>query len=251
VGLTSSGNAAAGQPREPDAASAPGFALSWKSDIYLLYRCPPAGGETMTLPESLPARLYLLAYDTEKNRLTAGSRLGLVLRAAALTDLYLAGRVTDENGKARADGDPRPAGDPVLDEMLQQLAGHKPRSWQGWIGHGRPAIRTVSTELEAGLFIRVEHRRILPDRVELRDPYAVRQYAEELRAELRRPSSRPEPRTAAVLALADRGEITNLISRAERREHRQHLDELAACTGPIADALRKAWRARQAAQASG
>jgi hypothetical protein len=54
-----------------------------------------------------------------------------------------------------------------------------------------------------------------------------------------------------VLALADRGEINTVISRSERREHRQHLDELAVYTGPIADALRKAWRARQARQASG
>jgi hypothetical protein len=66
-----------------------------------------------------------------------------------------------------------------------------------------------------------------------------------------RPASRAEPRTAAVLALAARGEIAIVLSRRERREHRQDLDELAASTGPIADALRKAWRARQAQQASG
>ena len=268
----------------------------------------------MTLPESLPARLYLLAYDTEKNRVTAQSRLGLVLWAAALADLYLAGRVTDENGKARATGDRRPTGDPLLDEVLQQLADHRPRSWQGWIARGQPAVRTVraqleaglcirverrrilpdrvelldrlaveryadevlqqlaehrprswqgwiargqpavrtvSAQLEAGLCIRVEHRRILPDRVELRDPPAVQRYADELRAELRRPASRTEPRTAAVLAHAARGEISTLISRSERREHRQRLDELAVHTGPIADALRKAWRDRQAQMASG
>ena len=205
----------------------------------------------MTLPESLPARLYLLAYDTEKNRVTAQSRLGLVLRAAALADLYLAGRVTDENGKARVTGDRRPTGDPLLDQVLQQLAEHRPRSWQGWIARGQPAVRTVSAQLEAGLCIRVEHRRILPDRVELRDRPAVQRYADELRAELRRPASRTEPRTAAVLALAARGEISTLISRSERREHRQRLDELAVHTGPIADALRKAWRDRQAQMASG
>jgi hypothetical protein len=152
----------------------PGFAHSQKSDIYLLYGCSPAGGEIMPLPESLPARLYLLAYDTEKNRMTAHSRLGLVLRAAALTDLYLAGRVTDENGKARASGDRRPTGDPLPDEMLQQLAEHQPRSWQGWIARGKPAIRTVRTQLEADQCIRVGHRRILADRVELRDRYAVK-----------------------------------------------------------------------------
>jgi hypothetical protein len=205
----------------------------------------------MTLPESLPARLYLLAYDPEKNRVTAQSRLGLVLRAAALADLYLAGRVTDENGKVRAAGDRRPTGDRLLDEVLQQLAEHRPRSWQGWIARGQPAVRTVRTQLEAGLCIRVEHRRILPDRVELRDRPAVQRYADELRAELRRPASRTEPRTAAVLALAARGEISTLISRSERREHRQQLDELAVYTGPIADALGKAWRDKQAQMASG
>jgi Golgi phosphoprotein 3 (GPP34) len=205
----------------------------------------------MTLPESLPARLYLLAYDTEKNRVTAQSHLGLVLRAAALADLYLAGRVTDENGKARAAGDRGPTGDPLLDELLQQLAEHRPRSWQGWIASGQPAVRTVRAQLEAGLCIRVEHRMILPDRVELRDRRAVQQYADEVRAELRGPASRTEPRTAAVLALAARGEIATVISRSERREYRQRLDELAVYTGPIADSLRKAWRAKQAQMASG
>ena len=205
----------------------------------------------MTLPESLPARLYLLAYDTEKNRVTAQHQLGLVLRAAALADLYLSGRVTDENGKACVTGDWRPTGDPLLDEVLQQLAEHRPRSWQGWIAHGQPAVRTVRTQLEDGLCIRVEHRMILPDRVELRDWPAVAQYADEVRAHLREPASRTEPRTAAVLALAARGEIATVVSRSERREHRQHLDELAVYTGPIADSLRKAWRARQAQQASG
>ena len=205
----------------------------------------------MTLPESLPARLYLLAYDTKKNRVTAQSQLGLVLRAAALADLYLAGRVTDENGKVRATGDRRPTGDPLLDEVLQQLAEHRPRSWQGWIARGQPAARIVRTQLEDGRYIRVEHRRILPDRVELLDPSAVQRYADEVRAELRRPASRTEPRTAAVLALAARGEIAIVISRGERREHRQYLDELAVYTGPIADALRKAWRSKQAQQASG
>jgi hypothetical protein len=205
----------------------------------------------MTLPESLPARLYLLAYDTEKNRMTAQAQLGLVLRAAALADLYLAGRVSDDNGKARAAGGRRPAGDPLLDELLQQLAEHRPRSWQGWIAHGQHTARTVRAQLEAAWWLRVERRRILPDRVELLDRVPVQRYADELRAALRRPASLAEPRTAAVLALAARGEVANVISRAERREYQQSLDELAASTGPIADALRKAWRVKKAQQSGG
>ena len=205
----------------------------------------------MTLPESLPARLYLLAYDTGKNRVTAHSQLGLVLRAAALADLYLAGRLTDENGKVRASGDRRPSGDPLLDEVLQQLAEQRPRSWRGWIAHGQPTVGTVRTQLEAGRCIRVEHRMILPDRVELLDRSTVQRYADKVRAELGRPVSRIEPRTAAVLALAARGEIATVISRSERREYRQYLDEAAVITGPVADALRKAWQSKKAQQASG
>ena len=91
---------------------------------------------------------------------------------------------------------------------------------------------------------------ILPDKVELLDRTAVARYGSELRAELRRPVSRVEPRAAAVLALAARGEIATVISRSERREHRQYLDELAVYTGPIADALRKAWQSKKAQQAS-
>jgi len=207
----------------------------------------------MTLPESLPARLYLLACDAEKNRVTAQSQLGLVLRAAALVDLYLAGLVTDENGKVRAVGDRRPTGDPLLDELLRQIAEHQPqpRSWHGWIARGQPAVRTVRMQLEAGCCIRVERRMLRPDRVELLDRSAVQQYADELRGELRQHASGIEARSAAVLALAARGEIATVISRSERREHRQYLDELAVHTGPIADALRKAWRTKKAQQASG
>lgn len=205
----------------------------------------------MTLPESLAARLYLLACDPEKNRVTAQGQLGLVLRAAALADLYLAGRVTDENGKVCATGDRQPTGDPLLDELLQQIAERRPRSWQGWISRGQSTARAVRTQLEEGGYIQVEHRRILPDRVALLDQIAVERYADELRAQLGRPAYRTEPRTATVLALAARGEVAIIISRKERREHREYLDELAACTGPIAEALRKAWRAKQAAQASG
>lgn len=202
----------------------------------------------MTLPESLPARLYLLAYDTEKNRLTSRTQLGLVLRAAALTDLYLAGRVTDDNGRARASGDRRFTGDPLLDELQEQIAEHRPRAWHRWIARDeRGALRTVRAQLEAARLIKVEPRVILPDRVELRDRREVKRYAEHLRAELRRPAARTEPRTAAVLALAARGEVKTLISRRDRRENRRKLDELAVYTGPIADALRKAVQTKRAA----
>jgi hypothetical protein len=42
------------------------------------------GDRLMNLPDSLPARLYLLAYDTDKDRPTARSHLGLVLRPSPI-----------------------------------------------------------------------------------------------------------------------------------------------------------------------
>ena len=68
----------------------------------------------MTLPESLPARLYLLAYDTkEEPRHRAVPSSAWCCGPLRSSDLYLAGRVTDENGKVRVDRrSGRPTGDP-------------------------------------------------------------------------------------------------------------------------------------------
>jgi hypothetical protein len=204
----------------------------------------------MSMPESLPARMYLLAYDTDKNRLTSRGQLGLVLRAAALADLYLSERLADEDGKPKATGG-RPAGDPLLDDVVRQITDQRPKAWYRWIGrkeHG--AVRAVRDQLEAEDRITVNRRALLPDKIELRDRRAVEKYADSVRAALRQPAARAEPRTAAVLALAAYGEVKTVISRRERREHRQRLDELAVYTGPVADALKKALRNKRAAMAS-
>jgi Golgi phosphoprotein 3 (GPP34) len=204
----------------------------------------------MNLPESLPARMYLLAFDTDKDRLTSRSQLGLVLRAAALADLYLTGRLTDVRGRASAVRG-EPTGDPVLDDLLAQIAAHRPRPWHRWVGRQERAIvRAVREQLADGRHLTVEHRAILPDRVRPRDRHAVKGYADSVRTALRRSAARADPRTAAVLALAARGEIRTVVSRRERREYRQRLDELAVYTGPVADALKKALRSKRAATAS-
>jgi hypothetical protein len=205
----------------------------------------------MKLPEPLPARLYLLAYDTERGRLTSRSQLGLVLRAAALTDLYLAERLTDDRGRPRVAGTGS-VGDPVLDDLYRQIARNRTRSWQRWIGRQEHrTARLVRDGLEAARCIRVERRRVLPDRIELLDPRAVKEYADGVRAALGRPAARVDPRTAAVLALAARGEIRTVLTRQERRKHWKRLDTLAVHTGPVADALRRALRAKRAAAAGG
>ncbi len=198
----------------------------------------------MNLPDSLPARLYLLAYDTEKNRLTSRTQLGLVVRAAALSELYLERRLTDDGGKARV-VDTGPTGDPVLDEILQDMIASEPRSWQRWVARRESrAPRAVRDQLEAAGWLKVERRAILPDRVELREAYKVKQYVSDIRTALQRPAGQVDPRTAAVLALAARGEFKTVLSRAERRSHGHRLAELS--DGPVADALKKALQSKRA-----
>ena len=93
----------------------------------------------MQLPESLPARLFLLALNPTRQRLTAAQHLGYLLRAAALTDLELRGLISDESGKVRV-GTQLRAGDPVLDAMLAEIAGDRPRSWRSWVQRRHRAI---------------------------------------------------------------------------------------------------------------
>jgi hypothetical protein len=205
----------------------------------------------MEFPRSLPAGLYLLAYDTRRNRLTARSQLGLVLRAAALAELYLDELVTDDGGRARA-ARSGPAGDPVLDAVLAEIAGGKPQRWHRLVGRReRQTVRAVRDQLAAARWLRVERRTFLPDRVELRQPYHVKRHADRLRTALREPAAHTDARTAAVLALAANGHVSSVLTRAQRREHRRRLAQLAEPTGPVAAALKKALRAKRAVATGG
>lgn len=205
----------------------------------------------MDLPESLPARLYLLSYDTGRRRMT-GWYLGYVLRAAALTDLLLAGALADDSGKARAVPGPAPA-DPVLDDVLRQVAASRLRSWRHWVSKGeRPMKRAVREQLAAGGWIRVEPRRILgfpADRVTVRDTRVVKRLQDGVSGALRGPVGQVRPRDAALVALAASGELRTVFPRARRRDHKKRIEQLNAHTGPVATALRKVLQQVKAASA--
>src|SRR3954469_2504658 len=93
----------------------------------------PPQGVVMTpdLPPRLPDRAFLIAYDVDKQKLTGGDSHGQLIRAAALVELTLAGRLVDEKGKPRDTG--RRTGDPGLDRILDQIAQSKARSWKYWV----------------------------------------------------------------------------------------------------------------------
>jgi hypothetical protein len=207
------------------------------------------------LPTALTSKLYLLAYDTDKKRLTARSQFGAVMRAGALTELYLAGHLSEVDGKPKATASR--VTDPVLDGVLQEIAQSRPRSWAYWVGRGRRAtFRAVQERLEDSRQITVEPYRILgifpASRVTLRNPRLVPQVRDAvtrtLRGEL--PANRVDPADAALAAIAAAGELRIAVSRRQARESKQRIAQLSQLAGPAVPALRKVIAQQRAAAAS-
>jgi len=203
--------------------------------------------------ESLPQMLYLLAYNPSRQQTTARLELGLTLRAAALAELLMVGRLRDDGGRPRAQGHAAFA-DPLLDEVYQEIASSRPRRWQYWVNRGsREAARKVRDRLAADGVLRLERGRVLGilprTKVIITDERVMRDLAERVRVALTEtvPASRVDARDAALVALAARAEFGTILPRKERRRYKRRIDQLAESTGPVAPALRRAISTRRAA----
>src|SRR5262249_43940603 len=111
--------------------------------------------------ESLAGRIYLLAYDPAKQRFTSRGELGILVRAARLTELFLAGRLRDDRGKATVAGataSGAPIGSSRADgPVLAEIEGSRPRTWAHWVGRGeKAALAEVREELTRAGLVRVE-----------------------------------------------------------------------------------------------
>lgn len=208
----------------------------------------------MDVPGSLTAQLYLLAYDPRKERVVMNHRFPYLMRAAALTDLLFAGRIADDDGKARVVSE-APLGDPVLDDLLQQLAQSKPRPWRHWIGKdGRTTVRAVRDELVRRRWVKVELRRpfliFTSTHVRVRDTRVVKRLTARVTRALTGPLSRVGDREAALVGLAAIGELGTVLPRAKRQTHEQRITQLSERGGPVAPALRKVIQQAHAASNS-
>lgn len=208
-------------------------------------------------PDALAARLFLLAYDPQTGRLTGRwTKLGRILRAAALVDLQLRGNLADDNGRARLTKAADPV-DPVLAGVLKDIRRVGPRKWRTWIDRRHGAIvREVRDELERARLIKVEHYRILglipADRITLRHPLVRRQLLRNATDTLRpaRLVTRIDLRDAAVVTLAATGDLRTVLSKDQRVRHKSRLDQLAVRVGPVVPALKKALQQAQASAAA-
>ncbi|WP_328708526.1 GOLPH3/VPS74 family protein [Microbispora hainanensis] len=197
----------------------------------------------MDVPRSLTAQLYLLAYDPRKERVVTNFRFPYLLRAAALTDLLLTGRIADDGGKVRVVSEERLA-DPVLDGLLHQIAQSGPRPWRHWIGKDtRATARAVRDELETKRWIRVELRQPFlvfnRSHVRVRDTRVVKRLATQVSAALTGPVSRVGDHEAALVGLAAAAELGTILPRARRRAYKQRIALLSERGGPATPALRK------------
>jgi hypothetical protein len=141
-----------------------------------------------TLPTTLPARVYLLACDVDRQRLR-GQDVGVVVRGALFADLSLRGCLVEENDVVRP-ASSRRTGDAVLDDELRIMAESEPRSWRALLRRGgKTTLAAVQDQLASAGQIKVEHTRrlgIFPaTRVTLTNPAQVATLRESVREAVR------------------------------------------------------------------
>ncbi|GIH77245.1 GOLPH3/VPS74 family protein [Planobispora longispora] len=205
----------------------------------------------MEVPDSLPQRIFLLAYNPDKGRVGVDTNLGAMLRAAALADLYLGGHLTDERGRVAIGVRPSRR-DPVLDALLEEIAGSRPRTWQSWIDRRQRAARSaVRRQLGDRGWVRLQPRRILglfpTTKVTIRDPRVRKELLGRVSAALKKPVGRVDPADAALVAIVAAGDLTLVLDRKTRRANKRRIQELTELSGPVGPALRKSIQAAAAA----
>ncbi|MER6088156.1 GOLPH3/VPS74 family protein [Streptomyces bluensis] len=195
---------------------------------------------------SLPARLYLLAWDTTRTGLPRAAHLGHLVRAGALTELVQRGLLTDEDGIATpVDPDAR-TGDPVLDGLLELVEESQPRTWKTWVTlRARVTLDAVPAQLVADGCLRVVKQRTLgvfpTVEYELERVPLVEGLHEEARRILEGPlpvAEVPE-RDAALVALAASVGLRTLFSGEGPDRHKERIEALTERGGAAAPALRK------------
>jgi hypothetical protein len=193
--------------------------------------------------DDLACLMYLLAHDDAAEGPYDRSRTELLVRAAALIDLALRGRLREDGGTVTVSGT-EPTGEPVLDGILRDAAGH---GWKQLVRrHRRRTLAEVEDRLAvAGLLaVRAPRTRFGTRRSTVTDhavPAAVRaRVSAALYGD--GPVREIPVADAALLALAAAGGIRSAVSRQDHRTFRARIDACAGSLGALAPGLEKAVR---------
>lgn len=197
---------------------------------------------------TLPQRLYLLAYDTRRQRIACRFELRYALRAAILVELLLRGHIVDRDGAMPAE---RTSGcdDPVLRAALTEIEAAPGQSWKHWVRAGHRSVeRAISDQLSPDGRINVRHRLGLRRAtITVPDLQPVLQITNDVRRALR--EEHPDPADAALLVLADAAGLP-AVATTDKRVREQRIDRLAEPLGPVVPALRAVIRGMRAAASS-
>jgi Golgi phosphoprotein 3 (GPP34) len=193
---------------------------------------------------SLPTRIYLLAYDQDRDRLAHRTWLGHALRAGALADLLAGGYLTDAGGRAATVAGPPPPADPVLRHVLADTGN---RRWRTLVGRDhRGTENAVVAHLDAAGLIRIESPATLwrRPRIELRDPRGRSRLAEQVSATLRGPLpiDRTDAADVTLIAILAVAGLTTAITRAQRKEYADRIAAAVTAAGAPVAGLKQAIR---------
>ncbi|MFE7132450.1 GPP34 family phosphoprotein [Streptomyces sp. NPDC057638] len=190
---------------------------------------------------SLPARLYLLAWDTDKMKASGTSHLNYLVRAGALTELAQRGLLVDEDGVARSAAATR-TGDPVLDGLLDLVQESKGRKWKSWVTHkSSQTLDALREQLAADGQLTTSSGMFSRTKYELARPEVVKALKAEARETLTGtgPVDDIAEADAAVVALAAGAELKTLVTRKERKEYKDRIEALTDRSGSTAPALKR------------
>ncbi|MDX2592079.1 GPP34 family phosphoprotein [Streptomyces sp. WI03-4A] len=199
----------------------------------------------MTDNLSLPCLMYLLAHDAAAEAPYDRARTALLVRAAALTDLALRGRLREDGGTVTASGTP-PTGDVVLDGVLREAEGG--HAFKHLVRHHRKRTLTqVEDQLAAAGLLRVKEPRTPfgARRLTVTDPAVAAALHARLATALHDTTPvRELPATdAALLALAAAGGVRSVVSRREHKTCRARIDACTKSLATLAPGLEHAVRA--------
>ncbi|WP_432055375.1 GOLPH3/VPS74 family protein [Streptomyces sp. bgisy022] len=193
-------------------------------------------------PLTLPARLFLLAWDTDRLTVDEPARLPPLVRAGALAELARRGLLVDDDGIVTPVGLDARTGDAVLDGLLELVSESCPHRWRAWVTlRARHTCDGVREQLVADGVLRARRRRVLGifPSVEYALAGVARAAAlqERVRAVLdgREPAG-DVPRADAVAALLGAAAGLRTLRTADDRAARERRvdDLLAGLTGPAA-----------------
>jgi hypothetical protein len=196
-------------------------------------------------PQGVHYRVYLLAYDLDKEDLYDRTRTAFLTRAGVLAELALRGYVVEADGDVKITKN-QATGDAVLDEALGQIAEHD-RSWKSWLKHDyKQTLETTERVLAATGLLAVEEKKVLGlvprTHVRVSDTGVVKELQAEAVEILHGtgPAGDVDPADAAVVSLAAAGLVPS-VPRKETREYSDRIDALTARLGEAVPGLDKAF----------